>query len=186
MRRGWREVLAILAVSVMGTLAPSALGVGLRDGEEAPQRVALTVELSWAVPAAPEKKPALEPPAQDVLLEFSDGRVLEAVAWPWDAEPSRRGDGGPSPTDAGAWRLGSEPTGRVRLRIEAGLDSTLVVRRGEQEVRSPISAVLDRTQTVAQDSGLSLTLERVAWDVLAIDFGAGAEGASPSPARRSR
>ncbi|WP_165245746.1 hypothetical protein [Paludisphaera soli] len=181
MRRGWREVLAILAASAIGTLGPLAAFAGARAGEDAPQRVGLTIDLSWSVPVAPEKKLALEAPAQDVLLEFTDGRGLEAAAWPWDFDHSPSGPGDPGPIEAGAWRLGSEPSGHVRMRIEAGLESVLAVRRGDQIIRLPIAAVLERPQAVALESGLSVTLERVPWDALAIDFGPGAEQGVAEP-----
>jgi len=169
MRGSWRQVLAILAASAMGVL-----GAGAAGGQEPPApRVSLVVELNWSVPGSPDRKPALEPPADDLTLEFTDGHATEALAWPWDAVPKATST--PVPIENGAWRLGSDSVGRVRLRIEAGLDSSLVVRRGEETLPFPITSVLERSQTIGLESGLTATLERLARDVLTIDFGGPSE-----------
>ncbi|MDG3003107.1 hypothetical protein [Paludisphaera mucosa] len=181
MRRRGREVLAILAVSAMGTLFLPAPRAAARGGEESTPRSGLSIELTWSVPGAADQAPALEPPPQEVVLELTDGRATEAVAWPWDADTSMRGQADPAPTPSGAWRLGSQPSGRVRMRIEATPASTLLVRRGDQVVKLPVSAILEGPQTVPQPSGLSLTVQRLPWDVLAIDFGAGAEEGVAAP-----
>ena len=93
--------------------------------------VRLTLELSWGMPA--NDVALLEGAAEggaaradrDLVLELSEGRVLDAVPWPPE---ERRTDvnsmaapddlsRGPGPN--GSWRLGNEPRGRVRVRIEA-------------------------------------------------------------------
>ena len=86
---------------------------------------------------------------------------------------SRRFDGasatGPGPE--GSWRLGSEPEGRIRARLEAPLDASLVVRCGDQLVSIPVAAVLERPQHTPPQAPLIVNVERLAWDSLAVDLG---------------
>ncbi|WP_165073558.1 hypothetical protein [Paludisphaera rhizosphaerae] len=177
MRRRGREVLAILTTFATWAATLGATSDHAHAGEETVARPAMTVELTWSVPGTNEHSPALVPPRQDVTLEVVDGRPLEAVAWPWDADPDA---GGPAPTPSGAWRLGSEAKGRVRVRLEASPNATLVVRRGDQTIRMTVAAILEGSPT-PPSPGLNVTVQRLPWDALAIDFGPGAENGVAAP-----
>ncbi len=175
MRGSWREVLAILTVAAgCSALAAPVVVRAQAQGQAPPSSpCGMTIEVAWeiAAAAADAQAPALEPPSQDVLLEVVDGRVVEGVAWPWDGASKSA----PGPAAAGVWRLGSEASGRVRLRIEAGVNSTLIVRRGAASVPIAVAAILEEPQSAPAASGLGLTVRRLPWDALAVDFGAGAE-----------
>ena len=119
----------------------------------------------------------LQEPIENFVLELSEGRVIDAVAWP---PGNRRTDvdstAGPAeswagPGPKGSWRLGKEPEGRVRVRIEAPLDAGVVVRGGESRVTLPLLAILERPQHTPQQSPLMVSVERLAWDSLAVDLG---------------
>ena len=73
-----------------------------------------------------------------------------------------------------SWRLGKKPEGRVRARLEAPLDASLVVRSGDQVVSMPLVAILERPQQTPPQSPLNVSVERLAWDSLVIDLGASA------------
>jgi len=59
----------------------------------------------------------------------------------------------------------------VRVRIEAPLDAGIVVRGGDQVVTVPLLAILERPQHTPQQSPLWVSVERLAWDSLAVDLG---------------
>ncbi|APW63444.1 hypothetical protein [Paludisphaera borealis] len=178
MRKGWRDGLAILVMSFMGASSLAARGESGRTGTPASERVALAVELSWSV-AAEEAAPA-SATSRELTIELTDGDVIEAVAWP-PTDPSDRRVIEPADAGDGPRRLGSEPTGRIRARIESGLAAELVVKRGGQVVRLPLAAILERPQHIAAPAPLSLKVERLPWDALAVDFGAGAESGVSAP-----
>jgi hypothetical protein len=175
MRGRGREVLVFLAVSAAAMALPAASRVRAQSPPSAPP-CGMTIELEWNLSIPADHAPDLEPPSQDVLLEVVDGRVVEGVAWPWDADAKSS----PEPAADGAWRLGSEARGRVRLRIEAGAGSSLIVRRGEQSARLEVASILEGFQTEPA-AGLGLVVRRLPWDVLAVDFGPGAEGGVATP-----
>ena len=169
MRVRRREVLAILAAFLtLGTVAPGA--------SSAADRVGLAVELSWSVADADANGPP-----QPVTLELTDGEVVEAVAWPPPADPSTSKTPAPARTETGAWRLGEEPSGRLRMRIEAGLGGEIVVSRGDRTVRTPIVDVLDQVHGAPAPASLFVTVERLPWDSLTVDFGPGAEDGTTAP-----
>lgn len=177
MRRRGREVLAILTALATWAATLDATSGRVRADEELAAQPALTLELAWSVPGVAENASELEPPRQDVTLEIVDGRVIEAVAWPWDAEPE---SGGPSPTPAGAWRLGSEANGRVRMRLQVGPNAALAVHRGDQVVQASVAAILEGASP-SPAPGLNLTIRRLPWDALAVDFGPGADRGVAAP-----
>lgn len=173
MRGRRREVLVILTTFLLGALAPSA---------PAFDRVGMTVELSWTVAegANPQENAADSQPP--VMVELTEGAVVEAVAWPPPADPSSSsGRSGPSRTETGAWRLGQGPSGRVRMRIETGLGGEIVVSRGEVVSRTPIADALDQIPGAPAPADLLVTVERLSWDALMIDFGSGAEDGTAAP-----
>ena len=67
--------------------------------------------------------------------------------------------------------MGSEPEGRIRARIEATLDASLIVRCGDHLVSIPVAAVLERPQHTPLLAPLIISVERLAWDSLAVDLG---------------
>ena len=112
-----------------------------------------------------------------LVLELSGGRVIDAVAWPPREARSEGGlvltealDGlGPGPN--GSWRLGTEPEGRVRVRVEAPLDGVVIVRGGGQpQVTLPLVAIMEKPQHTPPQSPLTVSVERLAWDSLAVDL----------------
>lgn len=171
MRGRRREVLVILTTFLMGALVPSA---------PASDRVGMTVELAWTVADGvdPQESAAASPP---VMVELTDGSVVEAVAWPPASDPSSSGKSGPARTEAGAWRLGKGASGRVRMRIETGLGGEIVVSRGEAVSRTPVADVLDQIPGAPAPAALIVTIERLPWDALMIDFGPGAEDGTTAP-----
>lgn len=166
----------MLAVSAAGVLSTLLAAADLR-AQGPPEAFEMTIEVDWSQPGADDHALPLEPPSQDVVLEVIDGRVVEGVAWPWDAVAKV----GPAPIEGGSWRLGPGAAGKVRLRVEVATGSTLVVRRGDQESRHAIAAILEGPQAVTLAEGLSLAVRRLPWDVLDVDFGAGVEGGVAAP-----
>jgi hypothetical protein len=162
MRKGWRKHVAGVVLFLWGTLAlgappgPPAAGSG--------GRVRLTAELSWRLPAAVAMAAAAADDA-GLELEISEGQVVEATAWPEATRtaPARRGRG-----RGRGWRLGSGPSGRVRVRLEAPLGASLLLRAGGQAVRLPVLSLLDGPQRLAAQGGLEIGVERLAWDPIVV------------------
>ena len=121
-------------------------------------------------------------------MELSEGRVIDAVAWPPE---EWRSDGGSQisaaetargPGPNGSWRLGNEPQGRVRVRVEAPLDAGVIVRGGDQlRVTLPLLAILEKPQHTPPQSPLMVSVERLAWDSLAVDLGESAHDGIVAP-----
>jgi hypothetical protein len=104
----------------------------------------------------------------EYFLEVTQGRVVEAMAWPPMGSATGVATGHSS---RGSWRLGVEPEGRIRARLEASIEASLIVRRGDQAVSIPIAAVLERPQHTPLQAPLIVNVERLAWDSLAVDLG---------------
>src|SRR5438552_714422 len=125
MRREWRNVLAVGGLFLVGTAVAAAPPESSKEGRSpGGDVVRLTVELSWGMPRTGIARehgavgvPGVESDPEFVL-EMSEGRVIEALAWPPEdtKDPRRLSSSGPGPE--GSWRLGKEPEGRVRARIE--------------------------------------------------------------------
>ena len=183
MRRDSRNVLAALVLFLSGTTALAA-------PQESPKEVAvaggdavrLTVDLGWGTPrkgadlAGGATPGQAEGPKPEYALELTQGRVVEAMAWP---PMGAAGPGGSAvstaavataPGSKGSWRLGSEPEGRIRARLEAPLDASLIVRCGDQVVSMPVAAVLERPQHTPPQAPLIVNVERLPWDSLAVDL----------------
>jgi len=170
-RKGWRCVLvsvAALGGLASGVTAPRATADPPPPTAVAPPRpdraVRLTVEVAWSSPPGPGGATVEGP----VEVEVAEGRVLEAVAWP--GGPG--GEPDPATPEGGAWRLGpaSRP-GRVRARVEADLAGSLLLRAGGQALRFPLASILEGPQRTPPQSPVGLSVERVAWDAIAVDFG---------------
>ncbi|WP_406698796.1 hypothetical protein V5E97_07905 [Singulisphaera sp. Ch08] len=127
----------------------------------------MTVEVAWKVPPSspPVENPGLE-------LELSEGRVIEALAWP------ARTRGGPAPR-ANGWRLGNESNGRIRARIEAPLNASLLFRANGQVIRLPVLSILDGPQRLAAQPSVEIAVERLAWDAIAVNLDQGDGTAAP-------
>jgi hypothetical protein len=185
MRKGGRAVLVLLVVSIMGTKAPGAPWERSKSSPAPDELVAMTIELSWSSPAnaarenAPGESSTPAPPSE-VSLGVTNGQVVEAVFWPRSPDHSNRAT--PRRGIDADWLLGSEGAGKLRARLEVTLGAELVVRRGKQVVRVPVVSILERPQHTPDQSPLTLSVERLPWDSLAIETGQGAEEGVVAPA----
>jgi hypothetical protein len=194
MRKDWRNVLLSLALFLTATSAAVArqnaskvINAGSADA------VRLTVEVTWGAskPEAGITDPAAiadtpEPP-REFTLEVTNGRVVDLMDWP----PKRPGpvsdemmasqSRGTTASPQGVWKLGTRPEGRVRARIEAQLDSNLVVRGGAQAIGIPLAAVLERPQRTPPQSRLVVSVERLSWDSIVVDLGESARDGIVAP-----
>jgi hypothetical protein len=182
MRREWRNVLAISILFQWGTSAAIAQlqtpTEAIGSGDEV---VRLTIELNWTMPQKGSVLPGeginsgAAGADSDLVLELTAGWIIDAIAWAPEgsgtgAAPAPASSGqGPGPN--GSWRLGKDREGRVRVRLEAPLEAGLVVRCGDQLVNVPLVAVLERPQHTPPQSRLTVSVERLAWDSLAVDLG---------------
>src|SRR5262249_53269621 len=125
MRKVGRITFAIFGLLL--TVRPAAAAPADPPPGSVHAPVRFTIEVSWSVPApaAPDQAPAGPRAAvPGVELEVSEGRVVEALAWPSGPEPEPQGER--------VWRLGMERTGRVRARVEAPVGASLVLRAAGQ------------------------------------------------------
>lgn len=169
MRKGRREVHLWWVVFLIGTVGQSAPGQVRRQDRAPEGRAGMTVELRWSASSEAEGEAVSAPGGSDLTLACSEGAVLEVIAWP--DETTRTEPPAPSRGSDGVWRLGGAPSGRARARVEASPRADLVVRRGDGLVRIPIAALLERPQQTPPQSPLVLSVERLTWDSLKVDFG---------------
>ena len=126
MRRDWRNVLAALALFLVGTTAVAAPQDGPKEAAgSGGDVVRLTVEVRWGTPhSGAELVGSLARGHGDVsrpeyVLELTQGRVIDAMPWPSVGSPGPGGSAvstvpvATGPGSQGSWRLGSEPEGRV-------------------------------------------------------------------------
>jgi len=180
MRKGRREVLFFLVVFLAGTMVRAArYEKGKPAGSEEP--VGIAVELSWTTPAAEARGAAgtNAVPAPDLTLGLTEGAVTEVISWPPDAAAQATIRPGRSPD--GNWHLGPGGTGRVRARLEVTTGADLLMRRGDNVVRIPILAILERAQHTPSQSPMNVSVERLPWDSLMVDLGQGAEVGMVAP-----
>ena len=170
----------VLVVFLAGTMVRAArYEKGKPAGSE--ELVGITVELSWTTAGgetrgAPGAKPV---PAPELTLGMTEGVVMEVMSWP--LQSSAQTASRPSQSADGNWHLGADSAGRVRARLEMGAGADLVVRRGENQVRIPVLAILDRPQHTPSQSPLTVSVERLPWDSLIVDLGQGAEAGMVAP-----
>jgi hypothetical protein len=195
MRRDWRNVLVAFLLSLFGTRGAAAQQeVGKDAAGSSGELVRLTLDVSWGMPGAQATPSASghdgdpSKAAREFVLELTVGRVIDAVAWPPEEWRPDAGamvssvDMGRGPGPNGSWRLGREPQGRVRVRVEAPLEAGLVVRGDEQlRVTFPLLAILEKPQHTPPQSPLTVSVERLAWDSLAVDLGESAHDGIVAP-----
>jgi hypothetical protein len=117
MRREWRNVLVAFMLSLLGTRTTTAQ----QDmGKDAPgsggDLVRLTLDLSWGMQGNEAIPPGASPDGggsradRELVLELSEGRVIDAVTWPpeeWRAEAASMlssAEIGRGPGPNGSWR----------------------------------------------------------------------------------
>ena len=190
MRRDWRNVLLQTMLFLLGTTSAIARQEpGKHGGGPAGDFFRVTIELTWGI-SNPEIGAVAASDVAGVLgqqpefiLEVTNGRVIDLIDWPPSsarvAAPTLQGT---PPTLERAWKLGRGPEGRVRARIEASADSSLMVRGGAQAIGIPLAAVLERPQRTPPQSRLVVTVERLPWDSIVIDLGESARDGIVAPA----
>jgi hypothetical protein len=146
-------------------LVASGAGRGIGDDSRAEAPVRMTIEVTWSRPDLPVL-PASggDSGASPVVLELTAGRILDAV------ELGRRSSGvagsaGPS------WTLGPGSRGTARMRIEAPMAATLLVRHGERTIAFPLLKVLEGPQRTVPSAALSVQVARVGYDPIEVDAG---------------
>ena len=195
MRTDSRKVLAALALFLAGaTVRAAPQDASKENAGISGDAVRLTVEVSWGIPqqvdelAGGSNRGDVAGSKPEYALELSQGRVVEAVAWP-AAEPASSGGAAIAtrapamrPGIGGSWRLGTEPSGQIRARLEVPLNASLLFRRGDQTVSIPVAAVLERPQRTPAQAPLAVNVERLGWDSLAIDLSGSASDGIVAPA----
>ncbi|WP_152050217.1 hypothetical protein [Tautonia marina] len=166
MRGDWRVAWDGRSI-VLGVLLLSLSFTGPVLAESPPIR--MTVELAWR-PADDEVGRAHNEESPGAMLEVSSGTVLDAVTWDETRElsqdrPVRRLDR----LSNGNLSLGSGPRGRVRVRIEAPIESTItIVTPAEGSWTLPLLGLLEGPQRTVLKSGLLFEAHRLDWDGLEV------------------
>ena len=161
MRKGWRGAWGVAVVVLLGgTIAVAGPRAGSRPSKGVEAAIHLTVDVTWGDSNLPALPPGTAP-AEAVELDVGDGRVIDARA----LEPTAEA---PRPSDAGTWRLGSGPAGRVRVRVETTAGSALVARGGGVATRFAVATLLDMPLRTAAGTPVPIQIERVAWDGLEV------------------
>ncbi len=171
MRKGLRERLGITLLALLGLCVGSLRGAPVRTRIYDSGQVRLTVEITWGSTELPALPTGADRAAKAVELELTEGRVVEALTWPRGTEGIE-----PSGPDKGTpeiWTLGEGPAGRVRVRVEAPLGGSLLVRAGGQVTQFPIVGLLDGPQRTMPQSPMSVTIERLPWDALEVHLAEG-------------
>jgi hypothetical protein len=163
MREGWRKLLVCLGMVLLGTIVQAAPPDPLAGGPG--NSVRMTIEVAWSMPAARE--------GVACNLELTDGTLVEALAWPsGERRAAERLPGG-------AWTLGTEPSGRVRARIEAPLSASLRIQAGGQVFQFPLLPLLDGPRRSPSSSPVEVAIERLPWDSLTVALDQGDGTAAP-------
>ena len=153
-----RRLLAITGPLIAALCAQIQPAHGLTPAEIGSVR--LTVEIRWE--ADDPTQPA------EVGLELTEGRIVEAVAVPLD-----RSEGPPPIQLANAWRLGVGSRGTVRVRVEAPVGASLLVKARGAATRFPIAELLAGPRQTGPTSPLKIRVERVGWDALEVHLAEG-------------
>ena len=118
-------------------------------------------------------------PAPELTLGITEGVVTEVISWP--PESSAQDAIRPSQSADGNWHLGTGGAGRVRARLEVSCGANLLMHRGENLVRIPVLAILERPQHTPSQSPMTVSVERLPWDSLIVDLGQGTEDGMVAP-----
>jgi hypothetical protein len=160
MRKGRRKLLVPLGLFLLGTAItavsaePSAPDAGVR----------MTVEIAWALPPNTQIQEGESFPLE---LELTEGRVLEAIAWPSDTR------GGPERAGENMWRLGTARSGRVRARLQAPMSASLSFQAAGQVIHVPLASVLEGPQRTPPQTPVDIGVERLAWDSIQVRLSEG-------------
>ena len=170
MRKGWRNTFYSLVLLALGGQVSGAR-VGQVTGPADPP-VRLALEISWTSPAVPgEGEPAT---GAEIQLEVSPGEVVDALAWPSGTPPERLA--------SGAWKLGTERSGRIRAKVEAPLASSVLIRVGQgPPMRFPLTLILEGSRRTPSQSSVEVMVERLPWDMITVDLGAPNESGVAAP-----
>jgi hypothetical protein len=169
-------------LGVAAGLGLAILGIGARPAagprDERGPTVRLALEITWnpaGLPALP-RPPSGDATGDPVELELTQGRVIDALAWPARAagdEPWAK------PDAPGTWVLGQGPSGRVRARVEAPLSSSLLVRAGGRATQFALAALIEAPQHTLPQAPVEVRVERLAWDAVEVHLAEGDGTAAP-------
>lgn len=120
----------------------------------------MTIEVNWVVP----ESTALAEAGFPLDLELTDGRVVDAVAWP------EATSGGPEQQPDGGWRLGSRRSGQIRARIETSAGGSLRFRAGGQVIHMPVALVLEGPQRTPPQAPIDIEVKRLSWDAISVSL----------------
>lgn len=157
MRKGLRGLILKAGLALAGVAVLAAPRASRADGGP----VRMTVEILWS--------PGVAAHSADVLLRMSEGRVVDACLPPEDSSgepPVKLGE-------TGAWRLGSGPRGRVRVRVEAPVSAGILIEAAGRLTQFPLVALLDGPQRTMPDAPVALRAERLPWDILEVHLSQG-------------
>ncbi|MGE5754604.1 MAG: hypothetical protein ACM35G_02640, partial [Planctomycetaceae bacterium] len=155
--------MAGVGMVLFGTIVQAAPPEPPPGGADKPVR--LTVEVAWTMPPAPE--------GTACGLELTEGTVVEALTWPGGERRAMER------LPEGAWPLGTEPSGRVRARIEGPLTASLRVQAGGQVFQFPLLALLEGPQRSPAPAPVEVAVERLPWDSLMVALNQGDGTAAP-------
>ena len=162
MRKGWREAWGI--AGVVGLFIGAATAAGPRTGRAEGTAIKLTLDVSWGDPSLPALPPGTAAGDVAIDLEVGDGRVLEArAAGEAPFVPRVRSDG--------FARLGTGPSGRVRVRVETTAGATLRARVGGVVIPLAAAGLFDAPFRTNPAGGVPIQIERVSWDALEVRLG---------------
>jgi len=176
MRKDSRNIAGALLIVLMATLAaegqPSSPAQGSDRGHG--DLVTLTVQVTWdhnldggtSVQGNSVNGP-------ETTLKLTEGQIGKVVAVPEAGEfaldaLSDKGVG--ILRSDGAWVLGMAKRGRIRASLRCPVGAGLEVRSGDEVVRIPIVAILEKPQRTPSSLPLRVSVERLAWDSLTVEF----------------
>ncbi len=184
MRKDSRTSLCLFLLLVGSTCAHSQAQSVTQPTHQETQAVKTTVplavEVTWAWPEESASISADLPEAPEISLETTEGQILDVEAWPNGDESRKAAKTGQTSEHKQAgpiWKLGKSRKGRIRARIETTPAANLILRRGDQRVTVPVTAILERPQRTPESMALSVSVQRLPWDSLFVDMaGEGEDG----------
>lgn len=180
MRKGLRlPIFGLLLTLAAGAAALAPAGARAESDRVENGAVRLTVEIQWGQPGLPPLPGGDPAGGPTVELEPSEGRIVEAVAWPPGPGVSPPTGARPTPLAGSAWTLGPARGGRVRVRVEAPIHASLQVQAGGVTTRFPLSGLLEGPQRTGVGAAVPIQVERLAWDALEVHLAEGDGTAAP-------